>query len=338
MFKISQRRYLGNKNNLLNFIDTIIKNEIGDFYSFCDIFAGTGVVGEFFNNENNKIISNDLLYHNYIALRAFLDNQEFNKKKLLEIIEYFNNLEVNEDNYFSINFGDRYFSLENARKIGFIREEIRNLFLENKITQKEKYILITSLIYSIDRIANTVGHYDAFIKKEIPKKKLKIELIDVKQNKNNEIYNQDANILIRDIECDILYLDPPYNSRQYSDAYHLLENLALWQKPELKGIAKKFDRTHIKSEYCKVNATKVFEDLIMNAKTKYILLSYNNIANKGNNRSNAKMNDEDILKILLKRGEVKIFETEFKEFNTGKKKREDNKERVFFVKVEKEIK
>jgi len=333
VFTISQRRYLGNKTNLLHFIKNIIQQEIGSFYSFCDMFAGTGVVGEYFNKENNKIISNDLLYHNYIALKAFLDSESFDKKKLLELAEYFNHLKVKEENYFSIHFGDRYFSVENAKKIGFIREKIRELFLENSINRKEKDILITSLIYSIDKIANTVGHYDAYIKKEIPKKELHFQLIELKKNYNNEIYNQDANILVRDIECDILYLDPPYNSRQYSDAYHLLENLALWQKPKLQGVAKKFDRTHIKSEYCKVNATKAFEDLIVNAKTKYILLSYNNMANKGNTRSNARMSDDDIIEILSKRGELKIFETDFKEFNSGKKKREDNKERIFFLKV-----
>ena len=333
MFTISQRRYLGNKTNLLHFIKNIIQQEIGSFYSFCDMFAGTGVVGEYFNKENNKIISNDLLYHNYIALKAFLDSESFDKKKLLELAKYFNHLKVKEENYFSIHFGDRYFSVENAKKIGFIREKIRELFLENSINRKEKDILITSLIYSIDKIANTVGHYDAYIKKEIPKKELHFQLIELKKNYNNEIYNQDANILVRDIECDILYLDPPYNSRQYSDAYHLLENLALWQKPKLQGVAKKFDRTHIKSEYCKVNATKAFEDLIVNAKTKYILLSYNNMANKGNTRSNARMSDDDIIEILSKRGELKIFETDFKEFNSGKKKREDNKERIFFLKV-----
>ncbi len=337
MFSISQRRYLGNKNSILPFIENIIKNEIGHFNSLCDIFAGTGVVGSHFNKKNNKVIMNDLLYHNFVAIKAFLDSGYYNRDKLLQIIDNFNNLSINKDNYFSINFGNRYFSLNNARRIGAIREEIRKLFLENKINRKEKDILLTSLNYSIDRIANTVGHYDAYIKKDLNDLNFKMEMlnIDYEKNNNNEIYNKDANILIRDIECDILYLDPPYNSRQYSDSYHLLENLTLWQKPKLKGVAKKFDRTHIKSEYCKATATKIFEDLIINAKTKYILLSYNNMGNKGNSRSNARISDEDIFRILGSRGSVKVFEQDYKEFNTGKKKRNDNKERIFFVKVEK---
>jgi len=335
LFKISQRRYLGNKNSILPFIDNIIKNEIGHFNSFCDIFSGTGVVGNYFNKKDNKVIFNDLLYHNFVSLNAFLNQDSFNQDKLVKIINDFNNLSTEKENYFSNNFGDKYFSKKNAIKIGFIREEIRNLFIQDKINLKEKFILLTSLNYSIDRIANTVGHYDAYIKKDLKDLNFKMKLIstNTEKNINNRIYNKDANLLIRDIECDILYLDPPYNSRQYSDAYHLLENLSLWQKPEVFGVAKKFDRSKIKSEYCKVNASVLFDDLIQNAKCKYILLSYNNMGNNGNGRSNAKISDEQIIKSLSQRGIVKVFEQEYKEFNTGKEKRNDNKERIFFVKV-----
>ena len=276
-----------------------------------------------------------MLYHNYITNSSFLHYQNIDKKKIDYILDELNNVEPHQENYFSKNFGDRYFSKEIAIKIGSIREKIEDM--KNNITIQEKYILITSLIYGMDKIANTVGHYDAFIKKDIKSQKLELKLleIDTIKNQGNKIYNCDANQLIRKIECDILYLDPPYNSRQYSDAYHLLENLAHWEKPPVFGIAKKFDRNHIKSNYNKVSATKSFENLILNARTKHILLSYNNMENKGNNRSNAKMTDNDILRILGTRGEVKIFEKEFKEYNTGNKLRGQNMERVFFVKVEK---
>lgn len=125
MFKISQRRYLGNKNAILPFIDDIIKSEIGLFYSLCDIFSGTGVVGSHFNNAENLIISNDLLYHNFVCLNAFLSKDEFDNKKIISFIEEFNNLKEKKENYFSKNFGGKYFSIENAKKIGYIREKIR---------------------------------------------------------------------------------------------------------------------------------------------------------------------------------------------------------------------
>lgn len=336
MYNISQRRYLGNKNSILDFIDEIIKKEVGEFDSFCDIFSGTGVVGAYFNDKYKKIISNDLLYQNFISLNAFLNPEEFDEVKLQKIIDKFNASTASRDNYFSKNFGGRYFSQSVAKKIGFIREEIKKLFLSNEINLKEKHILLTSLNYSIDRIANTVGHYDAYIKKEIREQKFEMKMLNIDKeiNQNNEVYNADANLLVRDIECDVLYMDPPYNSRQYCDAYHLLENLSLWQKPEVFGVAKKFDRSKIKSEYSLRSAADSFDDLVVNAKCKYMLLSYNNMANRGNDRSNAKISDEDIIKSMSKRGEVKIFEKDYKAFTTGKSKHDDNKERIFFVKVE----
>jgi len=335
LYKISQRRYLGNKNSILNFIEEIIESEIGVFDSFCDIFSGTGVVGAYFNEKDKKIISNDLLYQNFISLNAFLNPDTFDAKKITQIIEKFNATSASKENYFSKNFGDRYFKKDVAKKIGFIRQEIKDLFIADSINLKEKHILLTSLNYSIDRIANTVGHYDAYIKKEIKEQKFVMKMLDIdlEKNSNNEVHNADANMLIRDIECDVLYLDPPYNSRQYCDAYHLLENLSLWQKPEVFGVAKKFDRSKLKSDYSLKSATDSFADLIRNAKCKYILLSYNNMAKRGNDRSNAKISDEDIMKILSSRGEVKVFEKDYKAFTTGKSKHDDNKERVFFVKV-----
>ncbi len=337
LFKIYQRRYLGNKVKVLDLINNVIKKNIGNFYSFCDIFAGSGSVGAFFNEKDKKIISNDFLYHNYVALKAFLNDEEFDKEKITKLINELNNLHCEKENYFSINFEDKYFCKKNAIKIGAIREQIKNWFLKGIINNKEKNILLTSLIYSIDKIANTVGHYDAYIKKEIKEKNFKLKMLDIdlEKNKNNEIYNMDANILIREIECDILYIDPPYNSRQYANMYHLLENLVAWQKPEVKGIAKKFDTTHLKSGYNQKEAVKLFEDLIINAKTKYILFSYNNMGDKGHSRSNARISDNDIFRILKQKGKVEVFEKEYKDYTTGKSKRGDNKERVFFVKVKK---
>jgi len=333
LVKINQRRYLGNKTKVLDLINQIINKNIKEFYSFCDIFAGTGSVGAFFNDENKKIIVNDFLYHNFVSLRAFLSDEKFDKRKVIELIDELNNLSAFEENYFSINFGNKYFCKKNAIKIGVIREQIHNWFLEGKINVKEKNILLTSLIYAIDKIANTVGHYDAYIKKEIKEKEFKLKMLDINlaKNKNNEIYNMDANVLIREIECDILYIDPPYNSRQYSNMYHLLENLALNQKPEVKGIAKKFDTTHLKSGYNQKEAVKFFEDLIKNAKTKYILFSYNNMENKGHSRSNVRISDDDIFRILSKKGKIEVFEKEYKDFRSGKSKIDNHKERVFLV-------
>ena len=85
------------------------------------------------------------------------------------------------------------------------------------------------------------GHYDAFRKTldTVQPMRLLVPEFSSENNWNNEIYREDANELIKKINFDVLYIDPPYNSRQYSDAYHLLENLAIWEKPIVHGVAKK---------------------------------------------------------------------------------------------------
>jgi len=330
-FRLHNRRYLGNKYKLLNFIEDIIAEKCDNIKSFCDIFAGTGVVGERFNNSQIKIISNDLLNANYTCLKAFLVTSSNIENKIITKIKYLNSLESKDENYFSKNFGGTYFSNENAKKIGLIREEIDRIS-EN---EDEKNIFICSLIYAVDKVANTVGHYDAFRKKLDSIKPLSLSIPDINYSNNyqNEVYNEDSNSLIRKISCDILYIDPPYNSRQYSDAYHLLENLSQWEKPEVVGIAKKMDRSHIKSAYCLKNATEAFEDLINNANCKHILLSYNNTADSKDSRSNARIKDRDIMRILENKGKVEVFEREYKAFSAGKSNNYGNYERIFYCKV-----
>lgn len=330
-FNIHNRRYLGNKYKLLEFIKDILNEKCSGFKVLCDIFAGTGVVGEKFNNKNIKIISNDTLYSNYLSLKTFLGITHINFEKLKNKIGILNSLKANKDNYFSINYSNTYFTLENARKIGLIREKIEEI----SETNDEKCILITSLLYATDKVANTVGHYDAYRKKLDTTQPLKLLIPHISPEKNydNEIYNEDANMLIKKIYCDVLYLDPPYNSRHYCDAYHLPENLSRWEKPDVYGKAKKMDRTFLKSDYCLQTATKAFAHLIENANCKHILVSYNNTGESKDVRSNARIKDREIVNILKRKGKVEIFEREYKAFTTGKSKTEGHTERIFYCEV-----
>ena len=197
--------------------------------------------------------------------------------------------------------------------------------------------MIASLLYAVDKVANTVGHYDAFRKTldTVQPLRLLVPEFSSEDNQNNEIYREDANKLIRKISFDVLYIDPPYNSRQYSDAYHLLENLATWDKPPVHGIAKKMNRDHLKSEYCLKSAPEAFADLIRNAKCKHILVSYNNTGESKDGRSNARINDGQILSALKSRGDVDIFERDYKAFTAGKSNGDGHTERVFYCNVRK---
>lgn len=336
MFNINNRRYIGSKARMLNFIDEVIKKEKIEFSSFFDLFGGTGIVGDYFNNQKTKVYVNDLLKSNYLSYLAWFGNDKIDKKKLEDIINKYNSLKDLKDNYFSINFGDTYFSKNNCKRIGYIREDIENKYLNNEINTRERAILITSLLYAMDKIANTVGHYDAYRKNGDLDKKLELCMLDLKSNtnnKNNKIFNEDSNELVRNIKADIVYIDPPYNSRQYSDAYHLLENVATWEKQEVFGVAKKMKRNGIKSKYCSVSAPLAFKDLIENINAKYIIVSYNNMGTKGAGRSQAKISDEDIMNTLSSKGKVKVYETDFNQFNTGKTHIDNHKERLFICKV-----
>ena len=333
---INNRRYIGSKARMIDFIESTMKKEKIEFSSFLDLFGGTGIVGDFFNNQKTKVYVNDLLKSNYLSYLAWFGNDKIDKKKLENIINKYNSLNNLKDNYFSVNFGDTYFSNNNCKRIGYIREDIENKYLNNEINTRERAILITSLLYAMDKIANTVGHYDAYRKNGNLDKKLELCMLNLKSNinnKNNKIFNEDSNELVRNIKADVVYIDPPYNSRQYSDAYHLLENVATWEKQEVFGVAKKMKRNGIKSKYCSVSAPLAFKDLIENINAKYIIVSYNNMGTKGAGRSQAKISDEDIMSALSSKGKVKVYETEFNQFNTGKTHIDNHKERLFICKV-----
>ena len=330
---INNRRYLGNKYSLSNFIRKIVDENCKNINIVVDIFSGTGAVSNTFKDK--ILITNDILYSNYISNYAWFGSEKYSIKRIIELIYYYNQVKTKENNYMRENFANTFFSADDCSKIGYIREDIEVKYKNKEINFKEYAILITSLLYAMDKIANTVGHYDAYRKNVDFEKNLVLNVLLPEEtiNYNNACYNLDSNELIKRIKGDLLYLDPPYNSRQYCDAYHLLENVARWKKPEVYGIARKMDRTSIKSDYCMIKATKAFEELIENADTKYILLSYNNMSNKGNDRSNAKISDEDIIRILSKKGKVSIFESDYKSFSTGKSNIKDNKERVFLCEV-----
>lgn len=330
---INNRRYLGNKYKLLPFITNVVNEECGEIQSIADIFAGTGAVSSAFMDK--IIITNDLMYSNYICNYAWFGSETYNKQLIVDYVMYYNSLSNIEDNYMTENFSNTYFSRDDCAKIGFIREDIEKNYANKTINSRERAILITSLLYAMDKIAKTCGHYDAYRKgAEFDKSlELLVPLAEVYNNPCNRCYNVDANELVKSLSVDLVYIDPPYNSRQYCDAYHLLENVARWEKPEVFGVARKMDRTKLKSKYCTKSAAEAFEELVRDITSKYILLSYNNMAEKGNDRSNAKISDDDIMRILKNKGTVKVFSESYKPFTTGKSDIPENKERLFLCTV-----
>jgi adenine-specific DNA-methyltransferase len=214
-----------------------------------------------------NVVLNDILYSNNITYKAFFDNSKWDSKKIVDIVNEYNMLnpkEINE-NYFSKNFGGKFYEKDVSKLIGHIREDIENR--KNELNKKEYAILLTSLIYTMDRLANTVGHFDAYIKKPIAKRPLNFRLIQTEDFAGAKIYREDSNKLVKRLKGDIAYIDPPYNSRQYSRFYHIYENLVKWEKPKLYGVALKPEPENM-SKYCTVKAKDVFKDLVENLDVK----------------------------------------------------------------------
>lgn len=338
MFNIENRRYVGNKHKLMKWIKKEVDNKCKDCYTFFDVFAGTGSVSRYFIDDYKSFILNDFLYSNETIYKGFFLNEEYDMKLLENIKKQYNeiNPEDLEDNYMSINFGNKFFEYNDSKIIGFIRQDIEDKKKEGIINEKEYSILLTSLIYSFDRISNTVGHYEAYIKgKEIRKGQFNFELINPldTRNKNINIYRKDANELVKKVKTDIAFIDPPYNSRQYSRFYHVLETLVKWDNAKLYGVAMKPKEENM-SDYCRTSAPKVFDNLIHDLNAKYIVVTYNNTYNSKSSSSRNKITLEQIEESLNKKGKTTKYEMPYKFFNAGKTDLEGHKEILFITEVQ----
>lgn len=309
-------RYIGSKINLLEEINTVINENVSDeVESFMDIFSGTGVVGEYFKRDF-RIMSNDILYFSYILQKAKIENNtipKFLKLKRQGIddpIFYLENKEfIINDNYFITKHyspylgGERmYFTIENASRIDFIRNTIEEWKNENLLSNKEYTYLLASLIEAVPFVSNISGTYGAYLKHWDKRAlgKIKLREIEVVNNyQKNRCYNEDSNVIISKVRGDILYIDPPYNGRQYITNYHVLETIARYDDPEIYGITGLRPYNNEKSKYClKRVVYDTFDKLIMNAKFKHIIVSYS---------SDGLLKDSEIKEILTKYGDKSSY-------------------------------
>lgn len=277
--------YIGSKNKLSVWIQSIIKSEVDqpmEDLIFCDLFAGTGIIGRNFKSKVSRVIANDVEYYSFVLLNNYIANhQDLPNKDVY--IEKLNKLSKVEG-FIAKEYGEGgeaqrlFFSKHNAQKIDAIRQQIDYWKKSDEINDELFYFLLTSLLESADKIANTASVYGAFLKKikasaarEIQIKPAKF----IKTPNSHQVYQEDANTLIKKIEGDILYLDPPYNARQYGANYHLLNTIALYEEFTPRGKTGLPD--YYKSLYCRKNHVAIeFEELIKNANFSYIFLSYNN--------------------------------------------------------------
>lgn len=319
--------YIGSKYSLIDFLKSSIANILksnGEIRTpnqmvFADLMAGTGVVSGSFKQDGYSIIANDIQYYSYVITKHIIENNgNLDEIRCAQLIEELNNLEGIEGFIYSNycyegtegqEFRRMYFTEYNAKKCDAIRITIEEKYKTNQISENEYFFLLGSLINSIDKYANTASVYGAYLKKfkKSALKEMKLEPLPIMHGQVAcKVYNENISELINHVSGDILYLDPPYNARQYCTNYHLLETIARYDNPVIYGKTGLREYTGQKSVFCmKSKVEKAFAELIKNAKFKYIFLSYNN---------EGLMSCDTIEKIMKKYGKYKLFIKDHRRF------------------------
>lgn len=340
-------RFIGCKTLLLDNIKHIIDEQTSNAKSFCDIFSGTSTVARYFK-QWYQIYSNDLLYFSYILQKATIENdsipkfQQLNRKlNIPDPIEYFNNLYITEmedlpqekrffQNTYAPKGGRMYINDENALRIDYIRNVVEYWYKNNFIEENEYYYLIACIVEGIPFVSNISGTYGAFHKTWERRSFKKYELfrLDVNQNrKDNHCYNCDGVELVKSISGDILYIDPPYNNRQYLPNYHVLETAAKYDYPEVRGVTAQRPYENSKSDFCiKNKVVSAFSKLVKNANFRYIILSYSTDGLMTVNQI------EEIMKSYGKEDTFKIYEIPYKRYKSREStKKNELKELLIYV-------
>ena len=350
-------RYYGCKTKLLGFIEKSAQElDLYDGARFFDVFTGTTAVAKHFKKLGYTVIANDNLEFSYALAKTYIELNEPPKFKRIESIvadykgnnvceKVINRLNATEatngfifKNYCPTETRNlrTYFSDENGRKIDAVRSQIHEWKKSNRITELEYYYLLASLIEGVNLISNVAGTYAACLKtwdKRALKPLILIPPEIIPSRRKNKAFRMDANELVKEISTDILYVDPPYNTRQFASNYFLLELIADgWFDKDIKIDSKSktgiyFNESN-KSLYCqKTTAPVVLADLIKKAKARHILLSYNN---------EGIIPEKHIEKILSEKGELLLREQVHKRYRSVNQTENDPNsvnERLYIVKT-----
>lgn len=281
-------RYLGNKESILTEISDLLESQglLKDGFTFFDAFCGSGSVADYFKSYYDIIINDNLTWSvKYAKGRVCAPTCTFDKLGF-DPFEYLN---ANENtvqgfmyrNYAPTESARMYFTPENAGRIDYFRNQIEDWKNENLLSEEEYCYLIACLIESVSDVSNTAGVYGAFLKKWDSRatKRIVFSKVDFRPDRYKSIrtYNAKIEDIIKEVECDILYLDPPYTQNQYGTQYHLLETLVLDDNPSISKVTGSRSTAPMRSDWSKeYKANILFDRILAKTKAKYIVLSYNN--------------------------------------------------------------
>lgn len=288
-------RYLGNKEKLLGFIESVIQKHDIQGEVFADLFAGSSSVGDHFKSKY-QIIANDVMHFSAVLSEARINNTRiphflaFKERYGASPFEVYSarTYKPQENHFVHRTYsprGDRgYFTEENAVKIDGIRLDIEDDYSNGRLTRNEYYFLLASLIESATRVSNTSGTYQAFFKfwESRSLKPLILSPVDISVGSDvvsgHRVFCRDANELAREISGDIAYIDPPYTVTQYANMYHVLETIARYDYPEIFGKTGRRRKRTLSAYSNRKLALAEFEDLFRQLDFEHILVSYSNQA------------------------------------------------------------
>lgn len=280
-------RYLGSKTLLLEQIFDLIKEYREGI--FCDPFGGIGTVGSYMKEKDFHVITGDILnFAHFFQYTLIERSAESDFTKLYQALQVnckeefenvMNRLSVN-DGWLIKEYAEKrgFFTKENAKKIQGCINSIQEWYDKELITDNERKVLVASLINSFDKVANTAGTYYGYLK-QFDRRALKgfrFAMLPAIMGKTSYSLKTDAIKLVSNCKCDVLYLDPPYNERNYARYYHLPETIAAGVVPAPSGKSGVFRlEGEETSEYNKKNyALEAFKKLIDHADAKCIIFHY----------------------------------------------------------------
>lgn len=279
-------RFIGNKELITKEIKNLLESKdlLNSDLTLFDAFCGTGAVADSLKDKLNLII-NDMIDWSVVYSYGRLSSPDCTFEKLgLDPFDFLNSNKEIRKNFFYQNYSPggsnrMYFTPENAGRIDYFRETIEEWKNDGSINYSEYSFLLASLIESISFVSNTAGVYGAFLKHWDPRAKKAIVLQRVQSNNSQhlaiETLNDKIENLIETVECDILYLDPPYTQNQYGTQYHILQTLVLNDSPSISPVTGSRPTKPMRSDWSKdLKSHILFDRIISKTKAKHIIFSY----------------------------------------------------------------
>lgn len=331
-------RFIGNKEAIAPVIREMLKEKglLHRNLTLFDACCGTGAVADALKDAFNVKI-NDLLAWSVAYTRGRLMAPKCKFSRLG--FDPFAKLDASDgklDGFFFKHYSPggsarMYFTAENAARIDYIRATIEHWRREAWIDDDEYAYLLASLIESLSAVANTAGVYGAYLKHWDPRALRPLRFIPVNASaaQPGEIGTSNARVedIVAMVDCDILYLDPPYTQNQYGTQYHLLETLVKDDAPSLSRITGSRPVTPMRSNWSKdIHKQILFDRVIATTKAQHVIFSYSA------DGFMSKSYIESVLKRYAKPGSMICWPISYRKYTNAKSRESgEHKEYLFYI-------